>query len=207
MALDITLWSSVKYMTFFTLTLILFVIMDPVGAMSSCKRLMAPLSPQRRRWVLFREMLIALSVALLFSLIGEFFFIVLSLSEASVRLASGAVMFLISMGMLFPKLEEEEDVTEEPWIFPLAIPRIAGPALIATVMLFSHIEESVVRMFLAIIVAWAASLLVLWFANPLKRILTDNGIIALERLMGMILLLLAVQRFMEGITLFLRSWN
>lgn len=192
-------------MSLFTLTLILFVIMDPIGNISSFERVMMGVSTERKRFVLFREMLIALCTALLFNVIGEGFFIALNLSETAVRLASGVVMFLIAMGLLFPKDLVEEESKEEPWIFPLAIPMISGPALIATVMLFAHIEDGWLRMNLAIGIAWSLSLLIFFFAHPIRRLLTDSGVTALERLMGMILFLLAVQRFMEGVALFIHN--
>ena len=112
-------------------------------------------------------------------------------------------MFLISFQMLFPKPVSTKPVTEEPFIFPLAIPMISGPALLATIMLFAHMEPGVGLMSAAIVIAWALSVVILLFAVPIKRALTVSGVTALERLMGMILLLLAVQRFMEGVKLFL----
>lgn len=192
-------------MTLFTLTVILFLIMDPVGNLLDYKRVMNAVPEERRNTVLLREMGIALAVAITFNFIGEFFFQVLDLSETAVRLASGAVMFLIAFQMLFPKHDAVKKATDEPYIFPLAIPMMSGPALLATIMLFAHMEPGVMRMNIAIVVAWLLSLLILFFARPIKRTLTVNGVTALERLMGMILLLLSVQRFMEGIKLFVST--
>lgn len=189
-------------MSLFTLTLILFLIMDPVGNLLEYKRVMQAVPEERKRLVLLREMGIALAVALGFNFIGEFFFFTLELSETAVRLASGAVMFLIAFQMLFPKHDQVKAAKEEPFIFPLAIPMISGPAVLATIMLFAHMEPGFILMTSAIFLAWLISLVILLFAKPIKETLTVNGVTALERLMGMILVLLAVQRFMEGVKLF-----
>jgi multiple antibiotic resistance protein len=90
----------------------------------------------------------------------------------------------------------------EPFIFPLAIPLIAGPALMATIMLYAHLEQLQSVMLAAIFIAWLLSFLIFLSAGPIKRILGNNGLMACERLIGMVLVLVGVQRFMEGLLLF-----
>ena len=87
-------------------------------------------------------------------------------------------------------------------IFPLAIPLIAGPALMATIMLYAHLEALQSVMIIAILIAWFLSVLLFLFAAPIQRILGNNGLTACERLIGMVLVVIAVQRFLEGILLF-----
>jgi multiple antibiotic resistance protein len=90
----------------------------------------------------------------------------------------------------------------EPFIFPLAIPLIAGPALLATIMLYAHMESLQSVMLFAILIAWFCSAIILFFAGSIKKVLGENGLIACERLIGMVLVLISVQRLLEGILLF-----
>lgn len=191
-------------MTLFSVALVLFLIMDPVGNIISYLGLVEGLSPKRRLWVVLREMLIALAFMILFNYIGEYIFDLLSLSETTVRLSSGVILFIVAIKILFPAQDSiRANLPKgEPFIIPLAIPLIAGPSLLATIMLYAHLEPSQPLMLGAIILAWLAASAVLLLANPLQRILGKNGLMACERLMGMVLVLIAVQRFLEGILLF-----
>lgn len=191
-------------MTLFTLSLILYLIMDPIGNVSSYLKLVKSLPPKRQYWIIVREMLIALAIMVLCNEIGEFLFDMLSITETAVRLASGLILFLAALKILFPTIDSpRSNLPEgEPFIIPLAIPFIAGPALLATIMLYAHLEPSQPLMLSAIFLSWGAAVGTLFLSAPLKRILGDNGLIACERLMGMILILLAIERFSTGVQLF-----
>jgi len=190
---------------FLNLVLVLFFIMDSIGNTASYLQMVNGLNPKRQKYIVIREMLIALAAMILFSYIGEFIFSELNLSEATVRVASGVILFLIALKILFPSPTSLRAnlPKEEPFIVPLAIPLIAGPSLLATIMLFARLEPSQVRLLSAIFIAWAISVGVLWNAPRLHRLIGNNGLIACERLTGMILILLAVQRFLEGIAEFI----
>lgn len=194
-------------MSFFNIFIVLFLIMDPVGSLNSYLSMVKDLDPKRQNWIIFREMLIALLVMLGFNYLGEYIFGILDLSETTVRLSSGVVLFLIAIKILFPAQDSLRSNLPggEPFIFPLAVPLIAGPALMATIMLYSHLEKYQPIMFLAIVSAWLLSVLIFFFARPIKKILGSNGLMASERLIGMVLVLIAVQRFLEGILLFWSS--
>jgi multiple antibiotic resistance protein len=191
-------------MDVFSLSIILFLIIDPFGNIGSYLQLTKSNTPRRRSFILIREMLIALAVMLLFSLIGEYIFNILHISERTVRLASGVILFLFGVKILFPTIDSpRSNLPEgEPFIVPLAIPLIAGPSLLATIMLFSHIVPSVLTMVLAILIAWFFSTLTLLSGPFLQRKVGSSGLIAAERLMGMILVLIAIQRFLEGVQQF-----
>jgi multiple antibiotic resistance protein len=191
-------------MSLLHVTLVLLFIMDPLGNLSSYLSLVKELDPQRRSRVILREMLIALGVMLFFNYLGEYIFHFLDLSETTVRLSSGVILFLIAIKILFPAPDNPRANLPkgEPFIFPLAIPLIAGPALLATIMLYAHLEPLQSLMIIAILIAWFISMLIFFFAEPIKHLLGTNGLLACERLIGMILVLVAVQRFMEGILLF-----
>lgn len=194
-------------MELITIVLALFLIMDPIGNISSFLSLLKGETPMRQRMIIVREMLFALVVMVLFNTIGEHLFNILSISEVTVRLASGIILFLIAIQILFPSVNSLRAnlPQEKPFIIPLAIPLIVGPSLMATIMLFAHIEPSQLLMLEGIGIAWLMALAVLLMGPMLQRVMGDNGLIACERLMGMILILLAIQRFLEGIQLFVKT--
>ena len=197
-------------LSLFSITIVLFIIMDPVGNIPAYMTITKDLEPARRRFVLIREMLIALSFMIGFNFIGEYIFSILELSDTAVQLSSGVILFLTAIKILFPAQNSfRKNLPQgEPFIIPLAIPLIAGPSLLATIMLYAHMETSVTIMLEAIVISWFMALMVLFAAPFFKRYLGNNGLMALERLMAMILVMLAIQRFMEGIRTFvdLKSW-
>lgn len=190
----------------FTIALILLLIMDPIGNINSFLKLVEGLDRKRQRLVVLREMFIALFVMLIFNYLGEFIFDFLSLSEPTVRLSSGIILFFIAIKILFtaPDSVRANLPGGEPFVFPIAVPLIAGPALLATIMLFAHLETHQSIMLSAILMAWFFSITILYFARPIKKVLKNNGLMAFERLIGMILVLMAVQRLLDG---FLSFWE
>lgn len=195
-------------MDFISLTILLYLIMDPIGNVSSFLKLINMVPPERQRWVTIREMLFALVAMLAFYFFGEFLFSVLEISEPTVRVASGVILFLIAIKILFSsKTSLRANLpNEEPYVVPLAIPLIAGPSLLATIMLFSHIVTDPIVMLGSILAAWAAAVVTLFLSKPLLKTLGRNGLVACERLMGMILVMLAIQRFLEGIKQFVATY-
>lgn len=192
----------------FSIALMLFLIIDPVGNIASYLTLMSDVDPKRRNLVLVREMGIALVLMLLANFLGEYIFDLLGISKTTVFLASGVILFLIAIKILFPTQDSfRANLPKgEPFIVPLAIPLTAGPSLLATIMLYASLEPSDLMMVAAIFAALIAATLVLFAAPVLKRLLRTNGLLALEKLMGMVLVLLAVQRLAEGIQLFLKGY-
>lgn len=191
-------------MTLFTLAVTLFLIMDPIGNVSTFLSLVQGVSPKRRLQILAREMGIVLGIMVLFNFIGEAIFNILDLSQTTVSMMAGIVLFLAAILILFPTANSPRNnlPAGEPYITPLAIPFLAGPSLLASIMLFAHISPSWVDMLIAIVCAWIAAFAVLAAAPLLKRVLGENGLMACERLMAMILVMLAIQRFLEGVQLF-----
>ena len=194
-------------MLLFSITLVLFLIMDSFGNIASYLSLVGGFDKKRQRIILLREMLIALAFMVAFNYLGEFFFQQLGLSNTTVKLSSGAILFLVAIKTLFPSPDDLRSNLPkgEPFITPLAIPLIAGPSVLATIMLYADLEPSQLVMLGAIFLACAASFLVFFCASWLQRILTSNGLMAIERLMGMILMLMAVQRILEGVQQFVQT--
>ncbi len=189
-------------------TILLFVVMDPLGSIPIFLSVLDKVAPERRYRVLIRELLLALALLFLFLLAGQSVLAFLGLSQSSVSVAGGIILFLIALKMIFPvprqMREEEDDDGEEPFLVPLAVPMIAGPSALAVLLLLVTGEPERLGLWsLAVLLAWAASAVILLIAPQLKRLLGQRGLIATERLMGMLLVAIAVQMFLEGVAKFL----
>ena len=193
-------------MTLFSAIALLFLVMDPMGNIPFFLTALKDVDPQRRRRVIVRELLIALLALILFLFAGQFVLQLLQISEPSLTIAGGIILFLIAIRMVFPSAERlhERSLGGEPFIVPLAIPYVAGPsALSAVLLIMSRDAARWLEWFLAIIVAWLLSGAILMTATNLSRYLGERGLIAIERLMGMILITIAVQMTMTGMSQFL----
>jgi multiple antibiotic resistance protein len=196
-------------MTLVYCTVVLFLIMDPVGNIASFLSLLKDLPPQQRRMIIIREMLIALAVMIVFYFLGEFIFRILNVSETTLRLASGVILFLVAIKILFPAIDSIRAnlPAGEPFISPLAIPLIAGPSLLATIMLFAHLVPGHLSMLGAIFLSWILAVIVLLSSGRLQSVVGTNGLMACERLMGLVLIMLSIQRFLEGVQQFVKACN
>src|SRR5262249_24905712 len=148
-------------------------------------------------------------VALLaFLLLGGQMMRLLGLSEPALGVAGGVILMLIALRMVFPSHETplQEAVQAEPFIVPLAIPYIAGPSSLATVLLLMSREPARwLEWVLAILLAWCACLPFMLASTELRRILGDRGLVAIERLMGLVLVTIAVEMLMTGVATFLAT--
>lgn len=151
--------------------------------------------------------MIALAVIILFSFLGSKMMNFLQVTGDTIQVAGGIILFLIALKMIFPvRHEPKQEVFEtEPLIVPLAIPFVAGPSVLAAVMIYSREEMDPLMMIGAILIAWTASLGILLASSFLKNVLGAKGIMAIERLMGLILTLIAIQMFLSGLRVFLHS--
>ena len=199
-------------MTLYTAAITLFLVMDPLGNIPVFLSLLDDLEPQRRRRVILRETLIALGLLVLFLLFGQYILAGLHIREDSLRIGGGVVLFLIALRMIFPRHDAstEQDARadldrqQEPLLVPLAVPLIAGPSSMAMVILFAtQYPDRLATWLLALLIAWVPSTLILLSANLLRRYLGRRVIKAIERLMGMILITLAVEMLLEGVRAFL----
>ncbi|MEJ7745672.1 MAG: YhgN family NAAT transporter [Luteimonas sp.] len=194
-------------MTIAAAALLLFLILDPLGNVPVVLSLLRPLTPARQRLVMARELLIALVVLLLFLWFGQYALEAMHLRQESVSIAGGIVLFLIGIRMIFPTAEGVmgELPGGEPFIVPVAIPMIAGPSGMAAVMLMGSQEpDRMVEWSLALVIAWLATALILMSATLLYKWLGQRVLTAVERLMGMLLVALSVQMFLDGLTAYLR---
>jgi MarC family membrane protein len=195
-------------MTIASAALLLFLILDPLGNIPVFLSLLKPLPPARRRIVLGRELLIALGVLMAFLWGGRYVLELMHLRQESVSIAGGIVLFLIGIRMIFPPPEGlmGELPDGEPFIVPMAIPLVAGPSGMAAVMLMGSQEPSRMGAWsLALVLAWVATAAILFSATYLYKWLGSRVLIAVERLMGMLLVAISVQMFMDGIAAYLKA--
>lgn len=186
----------------------LFLLMDSIGNIPFYISFLKKVAKKRQKVIILRELLIALFIIFLFSFLGNGLMRFLHIGQETVQISGGIILFLMSLKMVFPNLLKTQDSLPhdpEPFIVPLAIPLIAGPAVLAAVMIYSKQVENVFIMCGAILIAWFLSLLVLLSAPFLGGALGQRGIIAMERLMGLILILISVEMFLSGISEFVEN--
>ena len=188
-------------MTTSSAAVLLFFVMDPIGNIPLFLAALQPVAPARRLRVVARELLIAYGLLVGFLFAGRPLLSQLGISEPALTIAGGIVLFLIAIRMVFPAahgtlLEASEG---EPFIVPLAIPYVAGPSALATVLLMTSRDPGRhVEWLLAVSAAWLASAAILLVGARLSDFLGQKGITAIERLMGMLLVAAAVQMFLDG---------
>ncbi len=190
-------------MTFVSAVVLLFLVMDPLGNLPLFLSALKKVPAERQRRVVLREMLIALGVLLLFLFLGGQLLRLLGLSEPALSAAGGIILMIIALRMVFPSREHslEEPVATEPFIVPLAIPYVAGPSSMATILLLMSREPARWMEWTgAVLTAWALCLPFMLSATSLSRRLGVRGLTAIERLMGLILVTIAVEMLMGGIS-------
>jgi len=195
-------------LTFSSAVVVLLLVMDPIGNVPLFVALLKQVPPERRTRVIVRECAIAFGVLLVFILTGNRLLHLAGLSDDSLNIAGGVILFLIALRMVFRHREGLfGDAPEgEPFIVPLAIPSIAGPAAMASVILLaSRAPQRMVEWIAALAVAVGVTLALLLFAERIAKRLGERGLAAFERLMGLVLTAIAVEMLLRGIAGFVRQ--
>jgi small neutral amino acid transporter SnatA (MarC family) len=194
-------------MEILTAAMTLVLIMDPLGNIPVFMSVLNQLDPHRRHQVLIRELLISLAVLLVFLFLGQYLLHFLNLQQESISIAGGIVLFLIALRMIFP---QEGGIMGDlpeggPFIVPLAVPLLAGPSTMATLLLLVRSEPGrLVDWLIALTVAWAITAAILLASTFIYRLLRQRGLIAMERLTGMLLVAVAVQMLLSGVADYMR---
>ena len=193
--------------TFASATILLVLITDPVGNIPIFANALKHVAPERRPVVILREVLIAFVLLLTFMFIGQSFLQLMGLSEVALQIAGGVILFLIALRMIFPAASDEgAEQMGEPLIVPLAIPAIAGPSALATVLLLvSQAPERRLEWIAALCVTMLVSAVVLVLAERIQRVVGERFVIALERLMGLVLVALSIEMMLRGISTFVKQ--
>ena len=193
-------------MTVTSAAILLFLVMDPLGNIPFFLSALKNVPAQRQTRIIVRELLIALLALVLFLFLGRYALYAMNLSASSLGVAGGVVLMLIALRMIFPTREHvhDEDLSSEPLVVPLAIPAVAGPSSLALVLLMNAQDPARwPEWLLAVGAAWLATSVILVFGAKLSALLGRRGLIAMERLMGLILVTISVQMILNGVAAFL----
>ena len=180
----------------------LFLIMDPLGNLPIMLSILKHLDPKRRRVVLIRELFFALIILMLFLFAGKSIMGFLHVQPETLSISGGIILFIISIKMIFPSAGSITGLAEgeEPFIVPMAIPMIAGPSVIAALLLLStQHPDKLLELSGAVLLAWGGTFLILMFYNFFHKVLGERGLKAVERLMGLLLVMISTQMFLNGV--------
>jgi MarC family membrane protein len=182
---------------------LLLLVLDPLGSLPIFIAVMQSVAPERRRIVALREVAIAFAVLVLFMLGGRGFLRLMHLSERSLEVAGGVILLLIAIRMVFQSgadIYASNGKPREPLVFPLAVPLLAGPSAMATVLLLASRQPAQMLQWIgALAAALAVSCVVLLTAGRLRRLLGHSMISAIEKLMGLVLTAIAVEMILAGL--------
>ena len=187
---------------FFSATALLLLVLDPFGSIPVFSNVLNLVAPGRRVRVVLRECLIAFTVLFAFLIGGEAFMRLMHVSDASLSISGGIVLFLIALRMIFPPPEGVWGALppREPLIFPLAIPLLAGPSALATVLLLgARAPDRMIEWTGALAAAIVISGIVLALSGRIKEVMGERVVAAFERLMGLILAAVAVEMTIAGL--------
>ncbi|MCG9791547.1 YhgN family NAAT transporter [Flavobacterium algicola] len=181
---------------------LLFFLMDPIGNIPVLLSVLKGIAPKRQRFIIIRELSIALVILIVFLFAGQNLLTFLHLQQESVTISGGIVLLIIGLRLIFPREEGVMGIQAdgEPFIVPIAIPMIAGPSVLAMLILMTKNEpQHTINWLYALLLAWSSSALILLSAPFIFKILKERGLKAIERLMGMILVMMAVQMLINGV--------
>lgn len=182
--------------------LLFFFVISPLGIVPAMLAALKDVDPAKHKRIIVRECLFALVILLTFMFFGRGLLEMLNISIPAMTAAGGVLLMLIALRLIFPTDERNVRVAvvSEPFVVPIAIPYIAGPSILATEILMISQDPERWPVYLgAIMIAWLATLIILFLGSDLRKLLGDRGLMAMERLMGMILVLIATQMLLTGV--------
>jgi MarC family membrane protein len=191
--------------SFISAIVLLILVTDPLGNIPVFVGLLRQVDPARRQRIIIREVLFAFAILVFFAIFGQRVLRLMHLTDTSLGIAGGVILFLIALKMVFPHPDGHaaHPLHGEPFLVPLAIPFIAGPSAIATVLLLVSREPHRIWEWLgALSVAMAVSALVLGFAERIADFLGEQVTMAFERLMGLVLTAMSIEMLLAGIQKF-----
>lgn len=185
---------------------LLFLIMDPLGNLPIVLSILKHLDPKRRRVVLIRELFFALGILMLFLFAGKSILNFLHVQPETLSISGGIILFVIAIKMIFPSGGSITGLAagEEPFIVPMAVPMIAGPSVIASLLLLSSQHpDKLLELSASVLLAWGVTFFILMFYGFFHRLLGERGLKAVERLMGLLLIMISTQMLLDGIKSYL----
>jgi len=182
-----------------------FLIANPIGNIPTVVALVKDFPLERQRIIVLREAIFALMVAIGFQFIGRELLNYLQIKTYAVSITGGLLLFFVAIRMMFPSHgpKEKSALKQEPFLVPIATPTISGGGVMSSIMIYSGLTENPLLVTSALLVAWCAVIPVMFLSIYLKKILGNRGILALEQLMGMVLVLLSMKLLVQGFRIFL----
>lgn len=190
-----------KTMSFWETVVYIFFVFNSIGMVPIFVALLAKYDQKKQIKIIIRELIIALVVLLAFTFYGAKILDSLKISQSTIGIGGGLLLIIIALNMIFPKEEHvsKADVPgKEPLIIPLAIPGLAGPGSIAALTVLSN-QAGPFLASGALVVAWIPSLVLLLLSSYLKKILGEKGLIAIEKLGGMLISFIGIEIFAKGV--------
>ncbi|NIH16533.1 MAG: YhgN family NAAT transporter [Buchnera aphidicola (Periphyllus lyropictus)] len=192
-----------------SITILLILIMDPLGNLPIFMTILKNFKSKKRKIILIREMLSALLIMIIFLFSGKKILVFLNLKTETVSISGGIILFFIAMKMIFPdeiKKKKKIKLNEEPFLVPLAIPLVAGPSILATLMLLTDQNPNQTKcLIISLITAWSITLSILLMSNIFLKIFGKKLVKVLEKIMGLILIMLSTQMFLDGIKTWIKN--
>ena len=188
-------------------TVLLFLIMDPIGNIPIFNSILRNKPVKERVKIISRELIFAYILLLGFLILGDYVQSYLNLRISTLHISGGIILLLVALGMVFPNMAMKiVDKDEDPFLVPLAMPMIAGPAAIAIVLILGSSQTTTTLSWvLALSISWCLAALIMIPSPWFFKLIGEKGARVLERLMGMILILLAVQMFLNGVELYVNK--
>lgn len=189
-------------MDIFGIAVLVFLVTDPFGNIAIYLAALKNVAPERRMRVVARELLFALGLLMLFLTFGDKILSGLGLSREATAIAGGIILFIIALRLIFPTPQGLlGDVPDgEPMLVPLATPAVAGPSALAVLMTLRNTHQGELwELYLAVFLAWLATATILLQASWLQRFLGPRGLMAVERLTGMLLIMLSVDMLLDNL--------
>lgn len=189
-------------MSFLASTITLFFVIDAFGIVPTYLSLVQKLPPKEQRTIALRELFFALCIMILFHYVGHLLLSLIGVTQATVQISGGIILFLIAVRMIFASEKSPDTLWGEgkPFIVPIATPLFAGPSVLAVIMIYAQEEPHSLALVGAIFCAWLASAIIVLFAQPIYRLIGKKGLSACEKLMGLIVGIIAVEMFLLGLT-------
>lgn len=184
-----------------------FLVINPVAQAPFFVSLVKNLDPKRQQSILRRELLLAWASGLFFLLIGDPFLDLLHVSRSTVQIVGGLILVFIALDIIFPhgQLTRDPDSGSEPFLVPIAIPLLSGPALMTTLMLETQLEPNTFILAAALALAYVVTAAIVLGAPAVVRLLGKKGMAALEQLLGMLLIMLATEMVVSGLYRFIEE--
>lgn len=194
----------ISLMSLVEIAIIFFLVTNPIGNTPTILALVKDYDFNKQRWILFREGVFSLLIALFFQYFGEYFLTMINASTYALTLCGGTLLFILALKMIFPLSETHTTnrPKQEPFIVPIATPLMAGPGLMTLIMINAKLQANNLKITGAILLAFAGVIAIMLIAPYLQRIIGKRGLLALEQVMGMVLALIAMEMLVKGIQLF-----